>query len=214
MKRLIPFTRRSLITMIPTLRRWTNTLMFLTVTATLLVAVLILMDLRKVGKNVLDISKENQEKLSEVVGDYPIDFDMQQNVLREPPVFHLDEPVDVEATFRNTINEDVTFAAAISWILVEPDQPIEVVQFGLVTTLQPGCKEYVFNNNPPEEVKQVTRELFASGHKRVTWRLSGDNVIVSPEKRGQKQFNVDQFTYIPDDQPLPLFKQTRDRSSC
>lgn len=151
---------------------------------------------------------------------YPLQFTSPQNVLREPPVFHLDEAVDVEAIFINTTKEDVTFAAAVHWVLVSPLDPenprtkTEPIQLGLLATITPGCQRLGFSNRPPQEVIDITEELFTKGHNKVTWRLTGDNVVTSPKGRGSMTFNVDEFTYIPDNTKLPNSQISYSDISC
>lgn len=141
---------------------------------------------------------------------YPLQFTQQQNVLREPPVFHLNESVDVEAVFINPSKANVSFAAAVHWVLVTPiesgsltDANTDVILLGLEEVVKPGCTKIEFINLAPAKVVSITKELFAAGHNKVTWRLTGHNVITSPDGRGSMVFNVDEFSFVPDDVDLP-----------
>lgn len=138
---------------------------------------------------------------------YPLQFTSPQNVLREPPIFHLDEPVTVEAVFVNSGQEDVGFAAAVHWVLVSPiragEAQTDVILLGLEEVISPGCREIEFVNFAPRRVKEITQELFAAGHSKVTWRLTGHNVITESNGRGSMAFSVDEFSYIPEAILLP-----------
>lgn len=150
---------------------------------------------------------------------YPLQFTSPQNVLREPPIFHLDEPIAVEAIFVNNEETDVGFAAAVHWVLVSPIRTdglqADVILLGLEAVISPGCKELEFVNLAPRRVKEITQNLFKAGHSKVTWRLTGHNVITEPEGRGSMVFSVDEFSYIPDTTPLPPFRVQPDTGiSC
>lgn len=149
---------------------------------------------------------------------YPLQFSSPQNVLREPPIFHLNESVNVEAVFINNEKQAVGFAAAVHWVLVSPvrtgEVQTDVILLGLEETVSPGCKEIEFVNVAPDRVQEITKELFNAGHNKVTWRLTGHNVITEPEGRGSMVFNVDEFSYVPDDVELPKFQIKRTGESC
>lgn len=150
---------------------------------------------------------------------YPLDFTPQQNVVRQPAIFHLNEAVDVEAVFKNTTAQAVTFTAAIHWVLVNPDATKvdaterDVIQLGLLETINPGCTELAFSNHAPDEVAAITKQLFSQGYKSVSWKLSGDNVIIMPKDAGTKPFKVDEFAFIPDGVALPAYK-VEDKVQC
>lgn len=143
---------------------------------------------------------------------YPLEFTPQQNVLREPPVFHLDESVDVEAIFKNDSQKDIGFITTVHWVLVSPlktgvpETDTRVTVPGLEEVISPGCTKIEFANSPPNGVISITNAIFVAGYDKVTWRLTGHNVITDPEGRGSMVFNVDQFTYIPDETPLPPYQ--------
>lgn len=150
---------------------------------------------------------------------YPLEFDQHQNVLREPAIFHLTDGVDVEATFRNTDKQAVTFGGVIKWQLVSPPNehfPVgsELIQFGFTDTIVPGCKEFWFENHPPESVARITREMFDRGIKEVTWKLVGENVIIEPKAGGSQKFDTESFTYVPDSIKLPDYEITHDNTNC
>lgn len=147
---------------------------------------------------------------------YPLEFTAQQNVLRDPAVFHLDEPVNVEAVFINKTDQPVTATAAVHWVLVSPATatPTDIIQLGLLLELRSGCTELGFANKPPSQVVDLTRKLFAEGQTRVTWMLSGNNVVIVPTDGGQREFKVDSFSYVPDDVPLPKHGPKSSGESC
>lgn len=170
------------------------------------------------GIQMYQVTKYNQNKLDNLsTGNYPLKYDSPQNVLRDPPVFHLGEEVVVEATFNNISSQDTKSTAVVHWILVEPTldlNHIDVAQFGLFLDLKPGCTEQVFVNKPPTEVEIITKKLFEAGNQKVTWRLAGDNVILVPSHAGTKEFSVESFSYVPDSIPLPDNRQVKDMTGC
>lgn len=170
------------------------------------------------GIQLYQMTRSTQAKVDNLsTGNYPLKYDSPQNVLREPPIFHLGEPVTVEATFKNISSQDTKSTAVVHWILVEPtlDQNhIDVAQFGLFLDLKPGCTEQVFVNKPPVEVEIVTKQLFESGSQKVTWRLAGDNVILIPAHAGTKEFSVESFSYVPDSVPVPDHSDIKDSTTC
>lgn len=146
---------------------------------------------------------------------YPIEFTANQNVLREPPTFHLADTVDVEAVFTNTTKQNVTFTAAIHWVLDTKTSVVpttDVVQLGLLTELIPGCTKMTFINKPPQDVIDTTKKLFDAGEERVEWHLQGSNVVILPKNAGERDFMVDHFVYVADSDPLPLTKNVHDNS--
>lgn len=150
---------------------------------------------------------------------YPLKFDTPQNVLREPSVFHLDEPVVVEATFLNEDSRVVTFGGAVHWQLISPNTELlpagtEVVQFQFTSSIAPGCREFRFENHPPKAVVDTTNRLFENGHTAVTWKLTGDNIILEPKPGSSVRFEVEQFDYIPNHLPLPDHRDKNDNSDC
>lgn len=159
----------------------------------------------------------NQDKLETIAPSYnPLVFDKIQNVLRDPAVFHLDEPVTVEATFRNTDDKPVTFIGVVQWELITPNNsfyPVgtQVLQFEFSSTIRPGCRELRFENRPPMQVEEITRTLFANGFTAVSWKILGDNKIQSGDT---VKFEVERFTYVPDDQSLPKFASKPDQTTC
>lgn len=137
----------------------------------------------------------------------PLVFDRSQKVTRVPPTFHLDEPIQVEALFNNSDVQTVTFKGAVHWRLISPSNNLsEIFQFEFQGEVPPGCKEFHFDNKPPEEVKKITKEFFAKGADMVVWQILGDNTIVSPQEGAAVTFITEQFTYIPDERPLPNYK--------
>lgn len=150
---------------------------------------------------------------------YPLKFDSPQNVLREPPIFHLNEPVTVEATFLNYDTEVVTFGGAVHWQLIAPNTQLlpagsEVIQFEFTSTIDSGCREFRFENFPPKAVIDTTRRLFREGHGEVTWKLTGDNIILKPKPGASVRFEVEQFKYIPDNKPIPEHQEIMDETTC
>lgn len=150
---------------------------------------------------------------------YPLKFDSPQNVVREPSVFHLDEPVVVEATFLNGDEEVVTFGGAVHWQLIAPNTDLlpsgtEIIQFRFTSTIAPGCREFRFENSPPPSVVDTTRRLFRDGHATVTWKLTGDNIILEPKPGASVRFEVEQFDYVPDDRQLPKHENKMDDTTC
>lgn len=137
---------------------------------------------------------------------YPLEFTAQQNVLREPSIFRINESVDVEAIFTNTAETEVIFTANVFWVLETRNglpsdytDPLQIISVRML----PGCHYQSFNNNAPPKVVEITKKLFAEGHEQVTWHLSGQNIITLPKKGGSKDFIVDKFTYLRDDIPIP-----------
>lgn len=148
----------------------------------------------------------------------PLRFDSPQNVLREPAVFHTNEPVVVEATFRNSHSAPITFRGVVNWRLVAIDGVIahdfSVLQFAFSQSLEPGCTELVFENLPPVTVQAEIDRRFADGAERLRWVIYGDNVITEPEVGAQYLFETEPFVYVPDSAALPEFSETDDDTHC
>ena len=136
-------------------------------------------------------------------------FTYIQPIKQKPPVFHLDEAVQVEALFYNSNNQPLSFTALVFW--THNDK--QILQFSFLRTIQPGCTEMNFENHAPDEVAQITHQLFAEGQKEVQWRIEGHNAVTSPYKGGFQPFQVQEAIYIPDSQPLPN-RKTEDRLKC
>lgn len=156
-------------------------------------------------KAIKNLTQSNSNKLDEVLPiPFPLKFDTPQNVLREPPLFHLDEPIDVEARFLNETDQPVTLSADIHWVLItEYKEMVEPIQVGLFITINPGCTKIPFSNQRPLAVSVLTKKLFAQGHQKVTWKLEGTNQVLSPQTGAKQKFEVDEFSYTPNDQPIP-----------
>lgn len=162
------------------------------------------------------LTKQSSEKLDQLT-EYPLNFDTFQNVLREPPAFHLDEPVTVEARFNNLSPQKVKATAVVHWVLVDPqinDTHIDIAQFGLFLDLKPGCTHQTFVNIPPAEVTALTRQLFTEGHQKVTWQLSGNNQIIVPEGGGSEGFSVEEFSYVPNSVSTDPHQDIPDNVEC
>lgn len=161
------------------------------------------------------IVDQTAHKVDQIVDEYsPLRFDQTQNVVREPPVFHLGDPVAVEADFKNTDSVPVQFSGAVHWRLISPDHNIEVFQFEFNGDVEPGCKLFRFDNLPPPGVVETTNRLFSEGYDSVTWELFGDNVVTRPRPGAAVAFHVEQFRYIPNDRPLPQFQDVHDNTDC
>lgn len=191
-----------------TMVHYSNAIKIGLIMAAVVVGLVTLIEIQRLGEM-------NTRKLDELVSTYaPLVFDQTQNVVREPPVFHLNEPVAVEADFKNTDSVPVSFTGAVHWRLVSPDRKVEILQFEFNGTVPPGCKEFKFQNLPPAEVITLTQRLFKDGYDSVTWEIYGDNVIVSPQAGNTLAFHVEQFRYIPDDRPLPETRDIHTNTQC
>jgi len=138
-------------------------------------------------------------------------FTYAQPISKQPPVFHLDQTIPVEAVFYNTGAEDLTFTALVFWKLVDSDH--QVLHLSFQRTIPPGCTEIHFNNMPPQEVVDITKEKFEQGWERVQWQIEGHNAVTDPYSGGLQPFTVELATYIPDDVALPVV-QFNDRIQC
>lgn len=171
----------------------------------LFIGLLLLLRLNTLSSRIADTTKNTNDKVEMALpASYPIKFDTPQNVLREPPIFHLDETVDVEARFLNQTDQPITLQADVHYILVTDNkEQIEPIETGLFLTLKPGCTKIPFSNKRPDAVAILTKKLFAQGHKKVTWKITGHNQIIAPQQGGRQQFETDEFSYVPDDTPIP-----------
>jgi hypothetical protein len=138
-----------------------------------------------------------------------LNFTYLQPIKQVPPVFHLKDPIQVEALFYNTSSEPIDFTALVFW--THGDK--QILQFAFQRTLKSGCSELNFDNFPPEEVKTITQDLFKQGQKEVTWRIEGHNAVTNPYSGGLQPFRVEEATYIPDTQPLPE-RKVEDNLRC
>jgi hypothetical protein len=168
---------------------------------------------------VLNLAKNTNDKVEQFPLYYPLKFDTPQNVLREPPIFHLDEKVDVQARFVNGTDKIVTVSAAVHWILVTKapdvlDTEVDLVQPPLLLIIDPGCSRQPFSNTRPNSVALITEKLFSKGYDKVIWRLAGENVVTSISNSGSQRFEVDSFSYVPDDIPIPDNKIEQIPESC
>lgn len=138
-----------------------------------------------------------------------LNFTYLQPIRQIPPVFHLEEAIQVESLFYNSNTEPIDFTALVFWT----HEDKQILQFSFQRTIPPGCSELSFDNFPPEEVKLLTQELFNKGEKEVTWRIEGHNAVTKPYSGGLQPFRVEEATYIPDDQPLPE-RSLEDKLKC
>lgn len=170
----------------------------------------------EINRNILRLVQNTNEKVEMALPlNYPVKFDTPQNVLREPPIFHLDERVDVEARFLNQTDQPITLQADVHYILVTDNkQQVEPIETGLFITLKPGCTKIPFSNQRPDAVAILTEKLFKEGHKKVTWKITGHNQIVAPQQGGRQQFETDEFSYVPNDTPTPEYQVEHIDDSC
>ena len=140
-----------------------------------------------------------------------LSFTYSQNTKREPPIFHLKEPIKVESLFYNSSDEPIEFTALVFWTLVGNGQ--QILQFSFKQTLNPGCTELNFNNYPPDQVVQITKNMFTQGKTKVKWQIEGHNAVTSPYSGGLQPFRVEEATYVPDFQSLSKHKII-DKLSC
>ena len=144
----------------------------------------------------------------------PIDFTKSQPTVRQPPVFHLDDVVTVEALFTNNEDENVTLNAKVYWEIKKPSDGAispdskRVFQFEFNRVLNPGCTEMSFDNSPPDEVRSLTARLFSEGLKTVTWEINGTNRVVEPKVSDEEFFHTQEFTYYHNSDKLPKFKSS------
>lgn len=187
------------------LHRFNNYLIYFLTVFSMLILSYFAQQLYQNTQAIKKIAQSNERKLDEVLPiPFPLKFDTPQNVLREPPVFHLNEPIDVEARFLNETDQVITLSADVHWVLLtEHKDMIEPIQVGLFITIKPGCTKIPFSNQRPLAVSSLTKKLFGQGHQRVTWKLEGTNQIIAPYPGGKQKFEVDEFSYIPDSQPIP-----------
>lgn len=148
--------------------------------------------------------------LKSLAPDY-LSFTYLQPIKQEPAIFHLDGAIPVEALFYNSNDRPIDFTALVFWSLVGGNR--QILQFSFQQTLKPGCTELSFNNYPPDQVIQVTEDLFSKGQDEVKWRIEGHNAVTKPYSGGLQPFRVQDATYIPDDQSLPK-TEIKDRLQC
>ena len=138
-------------------------------------------------------------------------FTYVQNVKRQPAVFHYDEPIQVEGLFYNSSDKPIEFTALVFWSLIGDNR--QILQFSFKQSLKPGCSELSFNNYPPDQVVQVTQDLFSKGQDKVGWRIEGHNAVTSPYSGGLQPFRVEDSIYISKDKPLPEYN-IEDKLRC
>lgn len=197
------------------LNRVANNLLALVAVATLLAVLYLISQQQRTLAEIQRLSMANQDKLETIVSPNLV-FDKNQNVLRNPAVFYLDEPVVVEATFRNDTDKSISFTGVVQWELVTPNNTLypigtSVLQFEFTETIDPGCRELRFENRPPEQVREITQSLFNSGFPSVTWKILGDNKV---ESGASVSFEVERFSYIPRELPLPEHQNKTDQTTC
>lgn len=142
-----------------------------------------------------------------------LDFTYHQNVLKDPAIFHIKEPVQVEALFYNKGGSKLTFQALVFWQQIAPETTHQVLQLAFSRTIPPGCNEMSFNNTPPEQVIRFTEELFRQGYKEVKWQIQGSNAVTDPYQGGLQPFQTEIFTYVPNTTPIENPKQV-DKLTC
>lgn len=149
----------------------------------------------------------------------PIDFTKSQPAVRQPPVFHINDIVTIEALFINRESENITFNAKVYWQLkrpmkdsISPDSS-RIFQFEFNRVLNPGCTYLSFDNVAPSEVRNLTARLFSDGHKTVTWEINGTNKVIEPKVGDQQTFHTQEFTYYHNSAELPEFKN-ESKLSC